>query len=161
MLTIRSNDNPVRPHEILNRRALTQELRIGNDIKSDSVLLPLFDKFLDSLTRSHWHCAFRDDYFVIIDVVRQGTSNRLNLAHIWLSVGSLGSAHSDKDHQGLPDGSPQVCGKAEPTIFDILPDNLVKADLVDRNPAFVELANLLFVAVNTGYIETEIRKPCS
>src|SRR4026207_19455 len=109
LLAVSSNNNPVRAHEILNRRSFTQEFWIGNYVKPHLSRLMPFDEFSYSLAGPDGHRTLSDDHFVIIHVLSQRTSNSLDLAHVWLSVLSFGSAHGNKNYQGSLDCCPQVC----------------------------------------------------
>src|SRR5215469_5917571 len=95
--TVRSNDNPVRVQKVCNRRSLSQELRIGNNVKEiSSNSIPLHGTS-DPFVGVNGDRTLFDDNLVRGQRTGDLARNRLDVGEIGVPVFTLRGSYCDKD----------------------------------------------------------------
>ena len=144
--------------EILDRRALAQELRIGDD-RDIGVGPRLADDALDLVAGADRHGRLGDDD-------GEAVERRGDLARRGVDVGQVGvavaaprrRADRDEDRVGLGHRALQIGGEAQPPRAHVGGDQIVEAGLVDRHLAALQRRDLAGVLVDAGDVVAEIGK---
>src|SRR6266567_4132071 len=74
VLALRPNHDAIRMHQIGNRTAFTQKLRIANNIELCAVAIVSLDRFSHFFARLYRHRALVDNYPIIARSISDGTS---------------------------------------------------------------------------------------
>ena len=157
-LVVGADQHAVGVHEVLDRRALAQELRVGADGEV-AVGAQRAQAALDLAAGADRHGRLRDDDGEAFQV-------RGDLLHRGVDVGEVGvavaAAHrradGEQDDVGVAGGRAQLVGEDEAPGLHVAGDEVVEARLVDRRLAGLELGEARLVAVDAGDRPAELRE---
>ena len=143
--------------EILDRRALAQEFRIGDDL--DLGVRPLLAQdMLDLVAGADRHGRFGDDDRVGIKLRRDLAHRVVDEAQIGMAVAAARRrADRDEHRLGVADAR-RLDGEFEPALAHIGFDQIGEARLEDRDFAAIERGHLAGILVDAGHLVTEVGK---
>jgi hypothetical protein len=153
---------PVGPHEILDRRALAQEFRVGGDIEA-GIRQGFAQDPVDPSTGADRNGRFGDDDRPLAGALPQrlGDLGRDgdDIAQIGMAVAAP-RRRADRDEHGVgaSDRGFEVGGEAEPPGRRIAGDQLVEARFVDRDFAARQALDLVGILVDAADIDAEFGK---
>src|SRR5262249_25183431 len=122
MRVLAANHDPIGPHKILDSRALTQELWIGDDAESDGLCLRRLHTLLDALGRAYGHGALRGYNLKLSDTVPDGVGDFVNVAQIGRTIRARRCPNGNENDQGLLDRFGDVGGEGQAPFTEAFVD---------------------------------------
>jgi len=160
-LIVGTDDDAVGTHEIVDRSALLQELRIRHhgELNRSLALFELFgDSCTDLVAGTDRHRGLVDHDPVIVHVATDVARGRKHVLQIGRAV--LIGRRTDGDELDGPEtcGLLDVCRERKTPGFDVTSNHVEQPRLVNRNPALLEDADLVRIHIETEHVIADIRK---
>jgi len=157
-LVLDADHHPVGLHEILDRRALAQELGVGGNVEL-RLRVGLGDHLLHLPVGAHRHGGFGHHHGIAGqrpgDLLRGGH----HIGQIRMAVAApCRGADGDEHRLGAIHRGGQIGGEAEPPRLHVLLHQLLQPRLVDRHLARLQPGDLARVLVDADHVMAEIRK---
>jgi hypothetical protein len=133
----RADDDAVRREEVLERRALAQELGVGDDPDRPRAAVPV-EPLLDAVAGTGWHGALDRDDRALAQQRRQRLGGAPQEAQVGLTGRPLGRRHGQEHHIRRRHGRFVVGRELEPLGRAVPGDQLGQTGLVDRHLAALE-----------------------
>ena len=146
-------------HEVRNRRALLEELRIGHHVELDLGLAPgerlhQFRTYL--IGRAYGYGGFRDDDAIAVQVRPDGACHRENVAQVGGAVLSGWRTHGDELEQAVVNPPHRIRGELDAPGFRVALDERVQSRLVDGDLTALQALDLGGVHVHADHVITGI-----
>ena len=132
-LRVDPDHDPVGLHEVVDRRALLEEL--GVRAHEDDFVGSLLDGVLNELGGADWYGALGDDDLLAVHGVADRSRNRQDVLQVGGAVFPRRCAHRDEDHLRLAYGHRYVRRELQPASLEIVRHHGLQPRLVDRNLA--------------------------
>ena len=146
-----TDDDPVGAHEIADRGALSQELRIRDRIER-SVRPSLPNDARDLAPGADGHRRFRRDDGVAVEGVRDLAGRLMDMGKVGVTIAAPARRTDGQHHHiGLRYGGGQVLGKGEASRGNICREQRLQPRLVDRYPPGAERRNPLRIGIDAGH----------
>ena len=162
MLAVSADDDPVGPHEILDRRAFAQEFRVRGNIEA-ALRQDLAQDPLDLPTGADRHSRLGDDDRPLAGGLPQrlGDFGRggEDIAQIGMAVAAP-RRRADRDEHGVgaSDRGFEIGREAQPPGRRIAGDQVFETGLVDRNLPARQPLDLAGLLVDAGHTDAEFRE---
>ena len=143
-----ADHDPVWIHEIVDRPALFQKLRVGGDL---DVVLGIGHEFLNLGVRSNRDSALVDDDEVVGRMLRQLLSNGEDRAQVCLAVVGGRGPDCDEGQINIAHGGREVGRERQASCGRVLSDHLFEARFVDRNLVALKALDLRRVFVDASH----------
>ena len=150
-----TDDDPVRPHEVIERRTLFQELRIRDNRKSQHLIafFELFcDRCIDPVCGAHRHRRLIYNHLhaghVLADIARS-TDDILKVGR---AIFVRRSADRDEQHFAVLDCSSDVGRKGNPSSLLVPSHHFKQTRLVNRDRATIEDGDLAGVYIKAQHL---------
>jgi hypothetical protein len=160
-LILRTDDDAVRAHEILDRRALLQELRIGDDTEGyflASVVQGIRNYFCNPVGCPHWHGRLVDHHAVIVHVAADAARRLQHVFHVGRAVFARRRADCDELQHAVRHARRHVGREGQAAGLAVALDDRLQARLVDRDPAGVQRRDLGRIHVQAEHVVAHVRK---
>ena len=160
-LVAAADHDAVRAHEIVDRRAFLEELRVGNHAERQlhaAVLQFFFDHGTNPFCGAHRHRRLVHHHAVAAHVPADAAGGAEHVAQIRRAILVGRRAHGDHLHGAVRDAFLYIGGEAQSTCSGVVSDQLLQSRLVDRNAAGVERRDFLLVEVETDHFVAKIGK---
>ena len=145
MIGLNTDHDTVWLHEVVDRRALLQKLRIGAHVKGEPGVLVDRRRYLGR--RAHGHRGLGDDhelaFHVLADLLRDGE----HMPKISGAVLVGRRTHGDEDDVRGSNGRSDVRGEGQPALFLIALDVVVQTRLVDGKDIIPQSVDLLLIHI--------------
>ena len=146
-----ADDDAVRLHEVVDRRAFLQELGVGDDIELDlyaALAQGLVDALADLVRRAHRHRRLVDDDPVLVRVAADGLGHGQDVREVGRTVLLGRGADRDELEQAVTDALFGVGRELEAPLVEVALDQHVEPGLVDRDVALLQPRDLAGVDVD-------------
>ena len=160
-LRLRTDDDPVGRHEILDRRSLFQEFGVRRHLEGDLHAPPiqlLLNDGLHLLRRSYGNGRLGDQNRVFIDVAPERAGHFQHITQVSRSVFVGRRTDGREDDLHLIQTTAQIRGEMQASRFDVAPNQIVEPRFVDRNLARQQTPDLLLVDIDAGHIDAHFGK---
>ena len=149
--------------EILDGRALTQKLRVGDHL--EPVVCPAEAQLLlhpgsDFPSRPHRHRAFIDNHLVAIHRSGNGTRRIFDVPQVGASVIRGGGSHRDEDHVVRLHGGRKVRRERQPAGLRRSRNYIVQPGLENRDLPRLQPFDLAGIDIHACHLVSEVRKAC-
>ncbi len=153
-LGLGADHHPVGAHEILDRRALAQELGIGGDV--ELAVRPAAAQDLGDLAPgADRHGRFGHDHGIAGERGRDFLGRGEDIGQIGMAVAApRRRADGDEDGIGAGDGGAEIGGEAQAPGRGVGGDDLLQARLVDRHLAALQSRAILPASLSTQVTST-------
>jgi hypothetical protein len=157
-LGLNADDHPVRLHEVLDRCALAQELRIGHDIELSLGSRLAYDtRYLTA--RSDRHGRFDGDDCVAAQRFGDFGCGGVDIAEVRVAITAPARCADRNEHRvSVAHRVGKTCVEGEPTGAHVVDDQLIKARFVDRDLTLAQLGDLVGNLVDAGHVVSELSK---
>ena len=158
-LVVGADDHPVRPHEILDRRAFLQELgvRCNREPKLNAAPRKLGGNRLPHTIRGAYrHCRLVDDNLGLDHAATDVACGRDDVLHIGGPIFVGRRADRDELQGSMGDRRVDIGGESQPATGDVAPDHLLQTWLVYRNSAALEGLDLAGIDVQTHHVVADL-----
>ncbi|MEZ5317012.1 MAG: glycosyltransferase family 1 protein [Vicinamibacterales bacterium] len=152
----RANHHAVRLQEVLDGRALLEELGIADDAERVRRLAP--DDVAHQLRRAGRHRALVHDDRVARHRAGRLLRRREHVLQVRRTVLPGGRADRDEDHLRLAHRLGQLRREAQPPLGPIAPHQVLETGLVNRDAPALQLAHLGRVLVHTHHVVSGFRE---
>ena len=156
-LVAAADDQAVRAHEVLDGRALAQELGVADHGER----VPAADDLFDHSAGADRHGALGDDCLVAVEPSTDCLSHLAHVAEIGRAVLAGRRADGDEDSRRGFKSRPQVGRETQASGFLVLGDQGRQARLVDWNPARLQLGDLRLILVDADDVHAEVGEACT
>src|SRR5690606_4911102 len=168
-----AEDDAIGLHEILDRRAFLEELRVRHHRERDldtALGEHLADGGLDAVRRADRHRALVDHHPIVLDVLPDGPRHRQHVAEVRRPVLVRRGAHRDHDHLAEGDRLLGRQREAQAAGLHVGGDDALEARLVDRDVPLAQAIDLDLVGIDAQHLvpaigqagtchETDISRP--
>jgi hypothetical protein len=157
-VVVKPDDDAVGPLEVINRSTLAQEFRIGDDGDVGAGIGLARDP-LDLVAGADRDRRLGDDDREAGDMGGDLAGRVIDIRKIGMAVAAPGGgADCDEDDVALRNAGCKICGEAQPSILDVVGDQLFEAGLEDRDAAGEQRFDLARVLVDADHFMAEIGK---
>ena len=156
MLALRSNHDAIRMHQIGNRTAFTQKLRITNNIELCAVAIVSLDRFSHFFACLYRHRALVDNYPIVSHYPRDFPRDFLEKTKIDIAIWLLGSGNGDKNDLRVVHAFLDAAGETQSLGGDIAMNYFFKAGLIYRHVAALQQFDLLRVVIDANDVMADI-----
>jgi hypothetical protein len=153
-----ADDDAVGAKKIFDRRSLSQELGIGNDVELGGAVRPLPDSPCHLPGGANRHRTLLDDDLVPVEERSKLIDRVEHLFEIGAAVGQGRCPDGDEDHVGFGDGFLEIGHEMEPSAPDVARDDMIESRLVDRNLPFLEPVDAPGVDIDAEHVVAEVRQ---
>ena len=159
-LVLDADDDPVRPLEIVDRRAFAQELGVG-DHRDIRLGAGAADDLIDLVAGAHGDRGLGHHHREAAHERGDLFRHRIDVGQVGMAVAApRGRADGDEDRVGVSDSLRAFGGEAQPAFADIAGHQILEPGLVDRHLATLKLGDLRAVLVDASDRVSEIGKTC-
>ena len=151
-----ADDYPVRPHEVVDRSSLLQELGIADHTEGLRGLR--FHDLPQLRGRADRYGALRDDDRVVGDGAGKVARDRQHMRQIRGAILSGRRTDGDEDHLGALDRGGQLGHESESLLCPVAGHELSEAGLVNRQPPLIQGLDLRGVAVDADDVVAVLRE---
>jgi len=156
-----ADDDAVRPHEVLDRRAFLQKFGIRGDAELDR-LAPLRQFFrnsrLHARRRAHRHRRLVDHEPVFVHVAADRARRRNYVLQIGRAVFVRRRADCDELDLPVRDTLRDIRREMQAAGFGVAPDQRFEARLVDRDVPAIQLRDLVRIDVEAHHVVAKFRQ---
>jgi hypothetical protein len=148
-------------HEVGDRRAFLQELRIGHhgELRAGLAALELFlDGRAHPFRGAHGHGGLVDHYPVVVHVAADVARGGEHIAHVGGAVLVRRGPHGDELHRTMGHAFLHICRETQTPRRHVVLDHLLQAGLVNGYDARLQLGDLAFVDVEAKHVVAEVGK---
>jgi hypothetical protein len=154
-----ADDDAVGLHEVFQRRPFLEELGVGDDAVVDA--FPARSEFfgkrrLHLVGGTHRHGRFIDDDLVPGHEAAHVARRRHHVLQVGRTILVRWRADGDELQQAVRDGFLDVGGEPQAARVDVRLDHRIQTRLEDRNPAFLENADLVRIEVETEHVVADV-----
>ncbi len=142
MLALSTDYYPIRPHKVFYRRALSQKLGIGGNIKATRAGQILTDNPLYQATRTYRNRTFGHNHLVSVHHSAQGRSNLLHVCQVRPPLVIRRRTDGDKHHQRLLDPLLNVRGEGNSPVARVFVNKLGQPRLENGNLSVLKHVDL-------------------
>src|SRR5262249_15300221 len=154
-VVVSADDDAVRLHEVTQGGALTQELRVGDDVDRE-VGVEGLDDLGDDVAGADGHRRLVDYHQGSVEVLGDGAGCPLHVAQVRLAVLALRRGHGDECKLGARHSLRVGGGEAQPLSAGISLDKLLQARLVEVETIAPKSADLLLVDVDDADLVAKV-----
>jgi hypothetical protein len=156
----RTDHHAIGLHEVVDRRALFQELGIADDAERMRGLAA--NNFANLGSSTNRNGALVDDDLVAVHRLRQIAGNSEHVLQVRRAVLTGGCADGDEDDLRLLHAAREGGREREALLRTVSPDHFFQSGLVNRNLAALEQADLRGVLVDADDVVAVLRQagPC-
>ena len=160
-VVVNTDDNALRPHEILHGRSLLEKLRVGDHREVHAPAAP--SQFFGHGLAYVPHGAYRGSGLVghqpgRVHVAGDGAGDLQDMAHIGASVPVRRRGHREEQHIAMAHRRLQVVAKLQPAGGDIGAHQRFQARFVNGQTAVAQQAHLVTVLVQAQDAVPRVRK---
>jgi len=130
-----ADDDAVRSHEIVDGRALLEELGVRDHMHLG---LAALHQAAHTCVRAHWHRALEHQHALARGALRDQLGHGVHGAEIGATVAARRRAHGDEDGVRVGHGAAHVLGEGEPAGVGVALDQLGQAGLEDGDLAALQ-----------------------
>src|SRR5690606_14153499 len=155
------DDDAIRLHEVLDRRALFQELGVRDDIEldPDTAAIELgLNRLTNLVRRTHGHGRLRDDDPVIREMLADAARDREHGLEVRRAVAAVRRADGDELEQPVRDPLGGVRRERESARVAGTTDDRLESRLVDGDLAAIQPLDLGRVDVDADHVVADIRE---
>ncbi len=157
-LVVEADEHAVGMHEVLDGRALAQELRVRAHGEI-GIRTQRAQPALDLAARSHRHRRLGDDDGEAVEMRRHLLDRGVDVGEIRVAVAAAhGRADGEQNDVGRCAQPPQIVGEEQTLGLHVALDEVVEPRLVDRRAASLEIGKPLRVLVDAGDRPAELGK---
>ncbi len=151
-----TDDNAVRAHEIANRRAFTQEFRIGNHGKIG--IRALFtDNTFHFTSGPDRHRRFGNDHGKAVHCLGDFFGRGINIAQIGMAITTTGRSPDGDEHRiSILHTFFKIGGKSQAPCFYVIFDQNIQTGLVDWHDTVFKTGDFFHILVDTNHVCTEL-----
>ncbi len=160
-LVVGADDDAVRPHEVLDRRAFLQELGVARDGEGHlhaALAQRLRDGRADAVRRAHGHRGLVDDHLPLGHAAADVARGLEHVLHVGRPVLVRRRADGDELQRAVRHGLVDVRGEREPARLDVAADHRLEAGLVDGDPALLQDVDLARIHVEAQDVVAHFRE---
>src|SRR6185437_601819 len=161
---IRADDHPVRLHEVLDRRALLEEFRVGHDVefdRRDSGLEGRLDLPAHLVRGSHRYSGLSDDYAIAAHVAGNGPRGGQYVPQIRGAVLIRGGPDRDELEKPVLDAAGRICGEFDTPGFGVATDQRLEAGFMDGDLTAAQPLDLVGIDVDAHDMVAGVRQACA
>src|SRR5439155_16446303 len=148
---LRSDNDAVGMHQIVNGAALAQKFRITNYVEFRAAPIVTLDGFADALAGFDRNSTFIDDYPIIAQNISDLSRDFFDEAKIDIAVRLGRCRHRDENDLRLIDAFANATAEMQPMGGHIAMDDFFQARLVNWNSAGLQRFDFCSVIVNAIY----------
>lgn len=162
-VVVGTDDDTVRPHEILDRRPLLQELRIGND--AERLAGAPLGEFLcycgaNAIRRPDRDGQLVNNDPVAVHVLANVACRRDDILKIGRPILTGWRADGDELNRSVPRRHYRAGSEANPAGLAVARDHRLQAWLMNRDSASVQDGDLVGIHIQAQHIVADIRQAC-
>src|SRR4030095_3435220 len=135
LFTLRTDDDPVGMHPIVNGAGFAQKFRIADDVELRAVTIVTLDRFGHFFTGLYRHGALIDDDAVIGQDTSNFARDFFDKAQVYAPVGMRRRGYRDENNLRVINPFLDAFGKPESVCGDIAMNQFFQTGFVDRDPA--------------------------
>src|SRR5450432_3697243 len=153
-----ANHDAVRLHQVGDRAAFAQELRIAHDIKFSAVPVIALDRLANLFAGFDWHCALVHDHAIACHDAGNLPRDLFDKAEIDAAVRLLRSRHGDKDNLRVLDAVLNAAGKTKPVCRNISLNDFFQSGFVDGHLARLKRFYLSRIVIDADDVVSDVGK---
>ena len=156
-----ADENPVRLHEVVDRRPLLEKLRVGDHVElcGDVAFVQYrLNLRLHPVSGAHGHGRLDHHDAVLAQMRADGPCSRQNMLQVRRAVFVRGRTHRDELKQPVVDALADVRGEAQPAPLACAIDEGLEPGFVDRQLAPFQAGNPVCVNIHAHHVIAGLRQ---